>query len=206
MPLPPAAARLAVHRWPGAPPVAQDGLVVISSADTAGSGREPARARIRLAVRQALAHITGLAPGNITLHSTPGQAPGVSFGNNGEVYGAGLSISHVEGLSLAAINLHGAVGVDLMQVQAFPDWHAVAHDYLGPAVAARLADMAPEHRPRAFAKAWTEREASLKCLGLALSEWSAWSGSRSAGCRCLELDLPAGLSGTIAIPMLGARG
>ena len=75
--------------------------------------RASARAQVRQAVRQALCAWLALAPDQIALTSTPGQAPRLVLKG---ARTAGLSVSHEAGLSLAAINLHGRIGVDLMRV------------------------------------------------------------------------------------------
>jgi len=193
----PDTAALAVHPWPGALPAAHDGLIVIGIAAPPGERREVARERVRLAVRQAAAQLSGLAPEQIELTSQPGQAPRLRLSSAGATSTAGLSISHEDGLSLAAIHLHGAVGIDLMRVQDVPDWQTVARDYLGDAVAGALAQLPPEERALAFAQAWTAREAGLKCEGLPLAEWTALSCATRW--RRLELALPAGLCGSLAV-------
>lgn len=185
----------AVQPWPGPTPLARDGLLVIGVAGPAGRG--DARARLRLAVREALAAVLHIPMEQIVVASTPGQAPRLTLDGTE----AGLSLSHEEGLSLAAVNLKGAVGVDLMRVQELPDWRAVAHDYLGPALVGELARLAPERRALAFARAWTAREAALKCAGMALREWTP--ATAALDCRCLELALPEGLAGTLALPRFG---
>ncbi|HAT33617.1 MAG TPA: hypothetical protein DCW29_23085 [Janthinobacterium sp.] len=197
----PAPAAMAVHMWsngPGPALVPRDGVLVIGVATAAGAGRDLARRAIRLALPQAMAHCSGLAPERIALRCAPGRAPRLLLGGEGGAE-AGLSISHEDGLSLAAVNLHGAVGVDLMRAQDLhdlPDWRQLAIDYLGMAVAKALADVAPGGRALAFARAWTAREAELKCRGLALSEWTPLAPA----CRRIGLALPAGLSGTLALP------
>ncbi|PBQ20951.1 phosphopantetheinyl transferase [Pseudomonas congelans] len=108
----------------------------------------------------------------------------------------GFSISHEAGFSLAAVNLQGAVGVDLMQVQAVPDWHAVALDYLGAEVATGLSGMPESIRPIAFAKAWCRREAFLKLYGLALEEWTAVGVLHGVG---VEVELEEGMVGVVAL-------
>jgi 4'-phosphopantetheinyl transferase len=195
--------RLAVHAWPGALPVASDGLLaglLVIQIATDG-GRANARAQLRLVVRQVLCEWLALAPDQIGLTSTPGQAPRLVLCG---ARTAGLSISHEAGLALAAINLHGRIGVDLMRVPELDGVHdgdeliAVARDYLGPAQAAALAGVAPGRRPMAFAKAWAAHEASLKCRGLALAEWRP--APSPVALRIIELDLPAPFVGAVATP------
>lgn len=160
--------------------------------------RARARAQVRLALRQVLGEWLALAPDQIVLTSTPGQAPRLVL--NGE-RAVGLSISHEAGLSVAAINLHGQIGVDLMRVPELDDVEdliAVARDYLGPAQAVALAGVAPGMRRMAFAKAWAAHEASLKCRGLALAEWR--SAPPMAALRIATLDLPEPFIGAVATP------
>ncbi|MGK5010586.1 4'-phosphopantetheinyl transferase family protein [Janthinobacterium sp. MDB2-8] len=142
-----------------------DGVLVIGVA--AVLPRTEARQRIRAAMRAAAAQWLNLAIDAITLESMPGQPPRLLLAGRA----AGLSFSHDEGLSLAAISLHGAVGIDVMRVQEIPDWANLARDYLGPQVAQELAACPAALRPAALAQAWTAREAALKCTGLQLMEW-----------------------------------
>lgn len=189
-----------VHWWPARLPAAHEGVFVIG---IEGDGeRVAARRRIRAALTEALAQLTGLAEADIAIESVPGRAPSVSFTGRVRIRAhaaAGIAISHDGALSLAAINLDGPVGIDLMQLCDTPDQDLLARDYLGPGVAARLRASAPAERAAAFARAWTEREARLKCLGLQLAEWTAESDRQTARCRCIPLALPAGLAGTLAI-------
>ncbi|OBV38603.1 4'-phosphopantetheinyl transferase [Janthinobacterium psychrotolerans] len=127
--------------------------------------RTDARRRIRLAVREAVA--MWLDIDSVSVQSESGHAPRLLVAGRA----AWLSISHDDGISLAAIGLHGPVGIDVMRVQEIDDWHAVATDYLGPQVAQSLAACPAGQRPLALAQAWTAREAGLKCLGRELSEW-----------------------------------
>jgi 4'-phosphopantetheinyl transferase len=164
------------------------------------SDRVRVRVRIREAVLQVLAAALALSPDRIVLTSTPGQAPCLVL--NGE-RAAGLSISHETGLSLAAINLHGPIGVDLMRVpeqDQCEDLISVARDYLGPAQAVTLAGVAPGLRALAFATAWAAHEACLKCRALGLSEWQPPSMPLPAPLRITALDLPELFIGVIATP------
>jgi 4'-phosphopantetheinyl transferase len=203
-----------VHRWPGALPSPCDGVIVIALATDDERGRSDgvgnrtcARAKIRLAVQQMLGALLGQSPGRIILTSIPGHAPAIVIASDGaprQGRSIGLSISHEAGLSLAAINLHGQIGVDLMRVpqaSGLDDWDdlmLLARDYLAPACAAALAGVAPELRREAFASAWTAHEASLKCRGLALAEWHP--APLMAALRIATLDLPAPFIGSVATP------
>jgi 4'-phosphopantetheinyl transferase len=152
--------------------------------------RATARRTIRLALLAALAEASGLPASAIQLCGAPGEAPYALLGDGRRI---ALSISHDGGLSVGALRLDGgAVGIDLMQVTDVPDWQAVARDYLGPARAATLSGIS------AFARAWSEREARLKCRGLALVEWRAEDEPLLSACTCLPLALPDGYVGSIA--------
>jgi 4'-phosphopantetheinyl transferase len=159
--------------------------------------RATARRTIRSALVAALAQAAGLPSDRIVLCGAPGEAP---FALLDGVRRISLSISHDGGLSVAACRLDGgAVGIDVMRVADVPDWEAVARDYLGPARAAALARVSAPARPAAFARAWTEREARLKCLGRQLAEWRADDDTRLAAGRCLALAVPDGYLGTLAL-------
>jgi 4'-phosphopantetheinyl transferase len=173
-------------------------VVDVSRPAQNGDDRTVARARIRAALREALAAVAGVPAEKIMIQSEPGRAPAVSYSATSRGQPPGIAISHDGPLSLAAINLHGAIGIDLMRVQAIPDWREVACDFLGPEVAARLAASEPALRAEAFARAWTAHEAGLKCLGLQLTEWSPRLQERLSGLRCRPLELPSGFVGTVA--------
>jgi 4'-phosphopantetheinyl transferase len=192
-----AAAPVAVSWWSAGqdfPPGLADPAVVGVDGQ---AGRAAARRTIREALLVALAAASGLPPARIALYAAPGEAPFALLDNGARR--AWLSISHDGELSLAAISLAGEVGIDVTRVVDFPDWHAVARDYLGPSIAAHLSSLPAAERPLAFARAWSEREARLKCLGIQLAEWDAGLERRLAACRCLALDLPETYVGWLAV-------
>jgi 4'-phosphopantetheinyl transferase len=157
--------------------------------------RACARRTIRAALLDALAAASGLPAARIRLCGAPGEAP-YAFLDERRI---SLSISHDGDLSVAALRLDGgAVGIDVMRVTDIPDWQAVAHDYLGPACAAALARVPAPARAAAFARAWSEREARLKCRGLPLGEWRAGDAALALACPCLSLGLPDGYVGSLA--------
>ncbi len=162
----------------------------------AAAPRHEARRLVRLVVQARLGELFAMPAAAVQLFASPGQpvrlAPPLAQ--------VGVSFSHDAGLSLAAINQGGAVGVDLMCCP--PPWDDLAdlaRDYLGPQLAATLAEMPATARQRTFAQAWTAHEASLKCLGLPLAEWSPALAERLATCRACALPLPAGWVASVAI-------
>ncbi|MGK5081050.1 4'-phosphopantetheinyl transferase family protein [Janthinobacterium sp. HLX7-2] len=159
----------------------QDGLLVIGI--DAPASRAEARALLRQAVRIAAAQWLNMDIDSIAMASTPGQAPRLLLAGRA----AWLSFSHEAGLSLAAIHLHGPIGIDVMRVQDIADWQNVARDYLGPQVAQELAACPAAQRPLQLAQAWTAREAALKCAGVQLAEWSG----AAPACRLQALSVPA---------------
>ncbi len=165
-----------------------DGVLVIGV--EAAMSRSEARQRIRLAIREAAAQWLGLSIDAVSVASQPGQAPRLLLAGRA----AGLAISHDDGISLAAIDLHGAVGIDVMRVAQIADWFAVATDYLGPQVAQSLAACPAGQRPLALARAWTAREAALKCTGRVLSEWDG----AALHCDLHALEMPQNVVATLA--------
>lgn len=157
-----------------------DGVLVVGIAGALP--RAEARTRIRLAIREAAAQWLGIDIDDVSVDSQPGQAPRLLMPGRA----AWLSISHDDGISLAAIHLHGPVGVDVMRVVDIPDWYALARDYLGPQVVAHLRACPDEQRALALAQAWTAREAGLKCAGLALAEWD----EDALNCDLRALEMP----------------
>ncbi|MYM33554.1 4'-phosphopantetheinyl transferase superfamily protein [Duganella sp. FT94W] len=184
---------LAVHMWLGPTPAPQDGLFAILIHTDGGPHRDAARRQLRLAAREVLAAVLHVPPDDIGIVSRPGEAPSVVLAGAPTVIG--ISFSHDERYSLAAINLQGRIGADIQLVQDIPDWQAVARDYLGPAVAAALQATPAAERPAAFTQAWTQREAALKCHAQQLSEWQG-----DLPGQAISLILPvAGLTGHLYI-------
>jgi 4'-phosphopantetheinyl transferase len=191
---------LVVPPWTAAGRLAmpEDGLLVFSLTPCS-TNRDAARQLVRSALRETLAPLLGCTPAAVPLISLPGRAIHLAP-QEGEI---GLSVSHEAGLSLVAIHLHGAVGVDLLRVAEIPlagdEVLRLATDYLGAEVASRLSSLLEEARRQAFAKAWAGLEAGLKCLGKGLAEWSPERQALLANCRIRELALPAGLLGAVAV-------
>ena len=168
------------------------------------SDREAARLRIRAVLTAALAAHVGINAGRIALHSPQGVAPWAIVALDAGDQRVALSISHDGDISVAAYSFSGAVGIDVMSISPVPDWRTVARDYLGPEAARRLAAQSDGERDAAFAHAWSEHEARLKCLGLQLSEWCDERAVALQACRCFPLALPEGYIGYVALPAISS--
>lgn len=196
-----------VHVWPDQVHLAltelrsAQALTVIGIAAPDSPLRQVARAQLRGALCDTLGKLLERPAASIPLRSQPGLPLALDWPD----IRIGLSLSHAEGLSVAALHVGGAVGVDVMRVlpDALPDWAAVARDYLGPPTCDQLAAVAPAQRAWAFAQAWTRWEAGLKCLGLALTEWTPGLAQRLALCRITPLALPAPYCGALATRQTG---
>lgn len=190
---------LPVLDWPALPgadaPAWVDDLLVLKTAIPADASRDNARADIRAAACEVAALLLDVGVERIEIASVPGTAPRLLV--DGEEAGIGVSISHADAMSLAALHRKGAVGIDVMGIVLASDWARVAHDYLGMATATRLAAASEAARPLAFCLAWAEREAALKLRGDTLAEWPA--GSLPPVCRSYRLALDDGHVGVVAI-------
>lgn len=178
-----------------APLVVADGLLVIALRTPETPHRETARHLVRQALGKTLGGLLGVDETSLLLVSHPGQ--GIRLAPPWQEIG--ISVSHEPGLSLAAVHRTGPVGIDLMRLGApLPDLAAVARDYLNPATAATLAALPATQRQPAFARAWCRLEAGLKCLGMALDEWTPEMGRRLAGCAITDIAMPAGWVAAVA--------
>ena len=190
---------LSVYSWPKSAddiPVNQR-LIVIAVRTLPTILRSQARKLIRMAITQVLADKLSCSYTEIKLISQSGQSVKVSQPRQN----IGLSISHEPGLSLAAINMNGKVGVDLIDVKSIPNDHEIyklALEYLGTQVAEYLSLLPSELQKQAFAKAWTEFEAQLKCQEKSLGEWTASSALQLNTLTIRHLKLPDGYVGTVA--------
>lgn len=179
--------------------VTKDVVVIgITTADT--TDRTAARTQVRSAIIDVVSALIDCDPALLHLTNTPGQAPTLTGAAN--AMHIGVSIAHEAGMSVAAINLHGRIGIDIVQmvsiIAATSDWPQMAQDYLGPAAAARISSTETAERARRFAAEWTAQEARLKCVGHGLVEWNAAPAS-IAQLQVRPLDLPPQWIGALAI-------
>lgn len=183
----------AVPSWRSALPPSAPLFVI--AVDTTDTSRPVARQHIRTALRSVLGELWQCDPAHVTLTTTPGE-PVRAQGPHSPTWS--LSLSHEAGLSVAAVNRFGPVGVDIVRASAEWDWRGVALDYLGPDVATDIAAQPLIKHNQAFLQAWARHEAKLKCLSLDLVEWSPPLQSRLVALNVANLDLPTGWLGAIA--------
>lgn len=157
--------------------------------------RDTARRTIRVALVAGLSMALGVEASAIRLCGERGEAPYALVGAE-RVY---LAISHDGDISVATWSRRAPVGIDVMAVGEFPDWQAVARDYLCPDTAAALAALPAAARADAYARAWSEREARLKAHGLPMNEWEAETEPSLAACAVRALLLPEGYVGMLAL-------
>ena len=158
--------------------------------------RLQARQQVRQALRQLLSDVLKTPEQHLTLQDVQGQ--GLSLAPPYE--SIGLSVTHEAGLSLCGVNVDGAMGLDILRLDAVPsDWATLALDYLGPARTQALHALPSSARLLGFAQAWTAHEAALKCFGMGLTEWSPALAQLLLPCRIRTLVLPEGYVGSIAL-------
>ena len=193
--------RLKVHPWPQAQGEAltelasAQAITVLSVVTASNTMRATGRQLIRAALCAVLATHTGQLPKTISFGINAPDASPLTWSGQP----IGFSVSHEAGLTLGAIHRLGPIGIDVMRIEALPDWALVAIDYLGRDTYERLMATPTSQRPHAFGREWTRLEACLKCLGVGLIECDAGLARRRSLCRIFELALPDGLAGTVAV-------
>jgi 4'-phosphopantetheinyl transferase len=190
---------LAVYFWPEETcsiPV-EESLLVIAVRTPPTNLRAEARQLVRLALRQVLADKLSFPLADIEFISEPGQSLKLLQPRQK----IGLSISHESGLSLAAINMNGKVGVDLVATNSSltkSEMYTLSADYLGYSAAEYLSSLPKDQQNHAFAIAWTELEARLKCQEENLIEWSSSREKRLDNYSTRTLLVPEGYVATVA--------
>lgn len=161
------------------------------------SDRECARLQARAALRACLAIELGCEPDDLEISNLRNQAPRV-LRDGQRLAAPHCSISHAPGLALLAWHGPGPVGIDIQAVEAAVDRHElteVAQLYLGRNRAQSLMNKAQDALFfDAFASAWVQHEAVLKCAALGLQEWSEVLETQLSAIRRVEVSL-VGLEG-----------
>ncbi|MFC0170035.1 4'-phosphopantetheinyl transferase family protein [Pseudoduganella danionis] len=189
MPAPALQPPVTVQPWPGTLHLSPQGILVLGlhlPHSGTGDGRPQARLAIRQALTQALASLLQRPPTDIHIDNQRGQPAQIRIAAS-TTPAPHCSFAYSDGYAVAAVNLHGPIGVDLTPVLEIPDWTALARDYLGPPTLARLQAVPASQRALALAQAWCRLEAGYKCRAEALTEWT---GERPDHALHAQLILP----------------
>jgi len=156
---------LSFAMWPQVPPFPPPDQPVLVRVATSAR-RAVAREQVREAARQILATWRGGLSSSAHWHETP-QGPVCADPLGG--HPVAMSFSYSGAAGWIGLLRGGAIGVDAVRAGPFAELNAVAQLYLGSAAGDAI--LVADDPPRAFALAWTEREAALKCRRRGLSEW-----------------------------------
>jgi 4'-phosphopantetheinyl transferase len=206
--------RLSVYSWPMQRDAAIEELtdqqLVVVCIDTTLADdkvsvhavvRQDVRAKIRLALSELLGSVLACPAQQINLKHVPGQAPGKDLALTLAGHPIALSISHEQGLSVAAVSIgkHHAIGIDLVRIDQQMEWQSVAELYLGLQASAEISAYPAPEQAIHFARLWSGLEAKLKSHQRALTEWTPQLAQDLADCQTMQLDLPSGYAGTLAL-------
>lgn len=153
-----------VYDWPQAPPLPAAGQPVLVRVPTSPA-RTIAQKQLRAVLRQVLANWSNIAPEQLLVEESR-RGPvwrGRLAGHNLDI-----SLSYCNREAWIGLLRGGSIGVDVMQAEPFAEALAVARNYLGPEILQSI-QKSPDPTT-AFATAWMELEAQLKCLRLGLVE------------------------------------
>jgi len=178
--------------WPEMPELPKPGEPVLIRVATSQS-RQAARQELRKVLRQILAAWSNFSLEQLPLHET---ARGPVWLEQLAGHDLDISLSYAEGEGWIGLLRGGLIGVDAMRIQTVPEAEDVARHYLGPEILTAIRQSADP--AAAFAAAWTELEARLKCLKQKLSEWSVTQPFAGTKCDIQSMVLPNRLMVTIA--------
>ncbi len=205
---------LSVYSWPmqrdaAIEELTHQRLVVLCIDTTLADGkvfahaavRQDVRVKIRQALSELLGRVFACPAQQIDLTHVPGQAPGKSLSMIFPDHQIALSISHEQGLSIAAVSLgkNHAIGIDLVRIDQQMEWRSVAELYLGSQASAEISAYPAPEQAMHFARLWSGLEAKLKSHERALTEWSPQLAQDLADCQTMQLDLPSAYAGTLAL-------
>ncbi len=188
----PIAVTTRISNWPQTPLLPSPGQAVLVRVKTAPS-RTIARQELRTVLREVLAKWSDLAPDQLPLEESRrgpvwlGQLAGQTLD---------ISLAYHEQEGWIGLLRGGWIGVDVMRAELVAEANDVARHYLGPAAMASLQQSTDP--TLAFAVAWTELEAQLKCLRLELVERPAGQTLAATPCTLDSIFLPERLVVTVA--------
>ena len=138
--------------------------------------------------------------------------------------GLSLSVTHSAGCLVIAVCGKGRVGVDVERRRPVGQFEALCRRFLSPQEAEEILALHRCHRLEAFFRVWTRKEAYLKALGCpvgvpaGLRQFSVSVDAQSptilhtslephgrSSFSLVDLDLPSGYTGALAVEARGAR-
>lgn len=158
-------ARPQLYVWPERPPVPRLDSPVIVRVPATGH-RPAARAHLRQVLREIVGTWTGERDINLT-ETSRGPIGKEKIGDKSIRF----SLSYTSQEGWIALACGQEVGLDVLTIEPVPEWENLVQLYLPPAY--RTGVRMASDRPRAFAQAWTRREAELKLIGRPLREYIA---------------------------------
>lgn len=162
----------------------QNDVTVIGVDIKLGCTRDHARIQIRQFVTEMIAVALNLTERNIYINSEKGMAPYVMISEGAQQRIVHLSISYEDQFVWAVICSINRVGIDVVKITEAFEWKDTAILYLGKATTQDISVKPAEQQFEFFLKAWASHEARLKCLGLALQEWSEELEQQLSSVRC----------------------
>ncbi len=116
----------------------------------------------RACVRLLLARYSAIPPASLRFSAGPFGKPALMD------VPLSFNVSHTDGVSMIAVALHMAVGVDVERVQPSLDLLAIAADHFSHNELAKLRSVSGADLTESFFRCWTRKEAFLKAQGLGL--------------------------------------
>ncbi len=167
----------------------------------------------RAALRQVLSEALGVAPQAVALAAGEHGKPRLASG------GLQFNLSHSGGLALIAVSTHHPVGVDVEQAgRGVGELDDMAGVYFSTQEQAAYFALPTADRSDAFFRCWTRKEAVAKALGLGMSlpgpsfavslpaadpHLLRLGDEAATGWSLIDLDLPRGYVGALAVPAPG---
>ena len=188
-----------IHHWPRRPQCPAPHHPVLIRVDVPVH-RPAARCRLREVVREVLETWSDPGASWLPVQETHcGPAWSGSIGG----HGLDLSLSYAGGAGWIGLLRGGWIGVDATPIQPFDELDGVARDFLGPALQAsirRASDPA-----QAFALAWSDLEARLKCAKSGLEEHHRRHAAPRLRCQSCSLLVAERMAVSVAWRRAGWR-
>jgi 4'-phosphopantetheinyl transferase len=181
-----------IYKWPDLPPLPPPGKPLLLRLATSIS-RQTARLEVRAVLHSMLAAWCGIPADQLPLAETKNGPAWIGL-PDGPAMDISLSYSGDEGW--IGLIRGGSIGIDAMRIQHIPEFEEVARNYLDPSALKEIRQ-APDP-DTAFAQAWTQLEARLKCMKRKLKEWNDRSAKMMAACEVQTAILSEGMVVSVA--------